>query len=244
VKIKKPSAEEGPEAFLAGNIIDAQSRFNLTNLLGDKNVIDPLELEVLTRLCATLNIDSSVPKRIADGLRDARNASNSGSGGTPSLNPGSANTTTSNRAAPLLPKNMDQLSWLGVEAASIQALKPYAVILPSSTRLNVNTASSEVLAAVIKGMDTATAARVVQLRQREPFKRVSSFVDLLPEAVRKDMAAKLDVFSDHFQVQGRLRLEDRVLTEVSMLKREHRSLGAPIKVIYRERISNIDQPGS
>jgi general secretion pathway protein K len=233
--IDKSNVNDGPDAFLSGSITDVQSRFNLTDLLTQDNKTDPLELEALTRLCTTLNIDGSVPKRIANGLVEAKAAQLD---------------STRSSAAPLYPKTVDQLSWLGVDAASIKALKPYVALLPAGTRLNVNTASREVLQAVIASLDGSNVEKLMQMRQRDAFNTVPFFIEQLPVAAQQaeplapsiNLAQKLDVFSSFFEVRAKLRLEDRVLTEVSLVKR--RLVPERPEVIRRQRVSGLDTVGA
>ena len=234
----KSNADDGPEAFLSGDITDAQSRYNLVNLVmadpADKLLkVDPAELEKLESLCRIVGIDTGVAQRIAVGLRDAM-AARAGPAGT-------------SGAAPLMPDSAAQLSWLGVDATAVQALQPFVVLLQVATPVNVNTASREVLAAILKDLDPASAERFVQMRQRTPFKNTTSFNEQLAKPIP---AAKLDatiaVRSNYFEVKSRLRLMDRVLIERSLV---HRTLKVPgqtviVTVKRRERIAGFDQPAS
>lgn len=221
--VDKAQADDGPEAFLSGSIGDAQGRYNLTNLVTPAAGATPAtvsrpELETLQRLCQLLGVETGVADRIAAGLLDA-------------LAP-------STGAAPLLPRTVAQLSWLGVDPASVQALQPYVVLLPVATPINVNTASKEVLAAAIKGMDPASAERLIQIRQRTPFKDLPGFTAQV--AAFAPLTAKLDVRSSFFEVRGRLRLVDRVLVERSMVQRLP---NGQINVLQRERIAGLDEVG-
>jgi general secretion pathway protein K len=222
--IDKANADDGPEAFLSGTIADAQARYNLTNLVTRVDAampakIDLLELETLQRLCLNIGLDAGIADRIATGLRDALAASTG--------------------AAPLQPQSVAQLRWLGIDAAAVQALQGYVVLLPGPTAVNVNTASKEVIAAAIKGMDPASAERLVQMRQRAPFKDLKSFTDEL--AAFAPINAKLDVRSSYFEVRGRLRLIDRVLVERSLVQRLP---NGQINVLLRERIASLEQVGT
>ena len=213
--------EGGVEAFLSGSISDAQGRYNLNNLI-DQNKIATSEVDVLRALCATLGIDSGVADRIAKGLLDA----NTG--------------TTAN--APLLPKMVSQLTWFGVDAASVGALEPYVSLLPSgsATPVNINTAPREVLSAVIMGSDVATSERILQVRQRTPFKSLDDFKKQFPTLDTTN--AKLDVGSDWFEVRGRLRLADRILEERSLIQRLP---AQPFSKIWeRQRVSSRESTGS
>ncbi|CAM5792182.1 Type II secretion system protein K OS=Rhizobacter sp. Root404 OX=1736528 GN=ASC76_01035 PE=3 SV=1 [Rhizobacter fulvus] len=222
--IDKSNADDGPEAFLSGTITDAQARYNLYNLIvpGDAQSpqkIDPPELQTLKRLCLNIGLDAGIADRIANGLLDARMASTG--------------------AAPLLPQSVAQLRWFGIDATAVQTLQGYVVLLPAPTKVNVNTASKEVLAAAIEEMDLASAERVVQMRQRAPFKTLKSFSDAAGLA---EIKGRVDVLSSgFFEVRGRLRLIDRVLVERSLV---HRLPNGQISVLLRERIASLEQVGT
>ncbi len=218
----KNNTDDGPEAFLSGSITDAQSRYNVTNLVDQqKGSIDPLEFAAFERLCQNLGINASVASLVASGLRDALAPAGSG-----------------NASAPLLPQSVAQLSWLGIDAASLELLAPYVVILPVATPVNVNTASAEVLVAVIKGNDHATAERLLQVRQRSPFEDMKKFEAQVPSLAPLAARPQLSVNSSFFEVRGRLRLSDRLLEETSLLQRVQ---GRQIDVLRRERLASRDE---
>jgi general secretion pathway protein K len=234
----KDNTDDGPEAFLSGSITDAQSRYNVTNLVDQaKGIVDPTEFAAFERLCQNLGVDASVAALISGGLRDALAPAGSGNAGA---------------SAPLLPQSVAQLSWLGVDAASLELLAPYIVVLPVVTPVNVNTASAEVLVAVIKGNDHATAERLLQVRQRTPFEDMPKFWAQVPALEPKPQPGtgaaagaappppKLSVTSSFFEVRGRLRLADRVLEESSLVQRVQ---GRQVDVLRRERVaSREDNP--
>jgi general secretion pathway protein K len=213
--VDKSNADDGPEAFLSGNITDAQARYNLTNLVSTGK-IDPAELATLERLCQTVRIDVNIATLIANGLLEA--------------------TVGTGASAPLKPVSVAQLTWLGVDDASVQALQPYVVLLPVATPINVNTASNEVLVAAINRLDNATAEHLLQVRQRTPFKTLQDFSGQIPALA--PLTAKLDVRSSYFEVRGRLRLVDRVLVERSLLQRLP---SGQFNVLQRERIASLEQ---
>ena len=224
------NTDDGPEAFLSGSITDAQSRYNVTNLVDQtKGIVDPLEFAAFERLCQNLGVDSSVATLIASGLRDALAPAGSGSANA------SANTSAN---APLLPQSVAQLGWLGVDAASLELLAPYIVILPVATAVNVNTASAEVLVAVIKGNDHATAERLLQVRQRTPFEDMPKFAAAVPSLAPLAAKPLLSVNSSFFEVRGRLRLSDRVLEESSLVQRVQ---GRQVDVLRRERVASREE---
>jgi len=210
--------DDGPEAFLSGSISDAQARFNLANLVDAAGKLSQPDLEAVERLCQTVGLATDVATRIATGLRDAQAA---GSGG--------------NGNAPLRPRTLAQLAWLGLDAATITALEPYATLLPTRAPVNANTAAREVLAAVIKGLDLATAERLVQLRQRDPFKTLQAVEAQIP-GLGPLNGQQVSVVSSYFEVRGRLRLDDRVLEQRSLVFRS----GLDMQVLQREQVSTVE----
>ena len=144
-----PSEEDGPDAFLSGVVQDLQARYNLHNLLTDEGKVDEKEREVLQRLCQIVGLPDGVADSIADGMAGAA--------------------AEGVEDAPLLPLTLDQLNWLGIDAETIAQLQPYAVVLPGRTGVNVNTASREVIAAAIEGLDLGGAERLVQRRMRTAY---------------------------------------------------------------------------
>ena len=213
----KSNPDDGPEAFLSGSIADMQARYNLSNLIADGKVT-PLQREALARLCAAVGVNPGVSQTIADGLLAA-------------TSPG----TDAQASAPLLPRSVDQLAWLGVDAASIKGLAPYVVLLGQVTAVNINTASREVLMAAVKDLDSASAERLVQMRQRAPFKDLTKFAEQLPTLTLP--LGTVDVRSSFFEVRAQLRLADRVLVERSLVQRRNRQ----IEVLRRERTASLDE---
>jgi type II secretory pathway component PulK len=78
----------------------------------------------------------------------------------------------------------------------------------------------------------------VQLRQRKPFKDLPAFTAEV--ASLAPITAKLDVRSSYFEVNTRLRLQDRVLVERSLVQRQP---NLQINVLHRERVASLDQVG-
>jgi general secretion pathway protein K len=216
--VDKSNADDAPDAFLSGAITDAQARFNLTSMV-DQGKLSPDAVAAFERLCQGVGVASDVATRIAEGLRD----SIVGAAGT---------------SAPLRPRSVAQLTWLGADELSVQRLAPYAILLPTRTTVNVNTASREVLTAIIKGMDLATAERLVQVRQRDPFKTIAAVEAQVP-ALAPLNTQLIAVNSSFFEVRGRLRLDDRVLEQRSLIERR----GLDMLVLQRDHVSSREAAG-
>src|SRR5205807_188434 len=115
---------------------------------------------------------------------------------------------------PLLPQTLAQLNWLAVDDDSARRMAPYVTLLPIPTSVNLNTAPREVLAAVLPGLDLGSAERLVQERQRNPFKSTADALNLTPTSVQQAAAKTPQRFgttSNYFEVRGRVRIDDRVL---------------------------------
>ena len=212
------NAEAGPEAFLAGSISDAQARYNLRNLLVDGKVA-PAQLALLQRLCASAGLAPDSAAQLANGWLAAHAAA-----------PAAGSTATQSNA-PLPPQQLADLAWLGLDALTIERLASVLVLLPVRTPVNLNTASREVLAGVINGLDLGGADRLVLARQRQPFRTLEEAATVLGPGVPL-VAGEVDVKSAFFEVRGRLRLEHRVLTEQTLIERK---TGLDVVAVQRQR---------
>jgi general secretion pathway protein K len=213
------NADAGPEAFLSGRIEDAQSRWNLRNLIDGAGKEVPAEKAALARLCQQAGLPGDTADLISAGLRQAW------------APPGA----DGNSAAPLAPQRLSELEWLGLAPTTLRRLAAWVELLPRPTPVNANTAPREVLAAAIDGLDLGSAERLVQTRQRKPFENIDDIKAQLPPTMVLD-AARVGVSSSFFLVDGRLRLDDRVLEERSLLERRGADRDFEVVVLRRERI--------
>jgi general secretion pathway protein K len=216
------NTEDAPDAFLSGQITDAQARYNLRNLIDDQGKVVEIELRTLQRLCEMAGVAPEVATRLATGLRDAlaRETTASGSVGAD---------------APLVPRTVAQLAWLGVDPEAVSRLRPFVTLLPERKPLNLNTAEREVIAATIEGLDLGSAERLVQSRQRNPLRNLEEARKVLPTGVQLE-SSRVGISSNYFEVQGRLRLGERVLEQRSLVQRQ----GLEIVQLRRERVSLQD----
>ncbi|OYT89553.1 MAG: general secretion pathway protein GspK [Burkholderiales bacterium PBB6] len=221
---KDNTSDTGLDAFLSGQITDAQSRYNLRNLVEDDDEAVKAELKIITRLCEVLSLPSGVAQRLAEGMRGASEAEDK-------LDDKEAVAT----GAPLRPVRVEQLRWLGLDADTVQRLTPFVTILPQRTRVNLNTASVEVMMATIDGLDRASAQRLTQqrLQLRKGFENLAAIKALLPEKVVLE-ERHVAINSSHFEVTGQLRYEDSILREVSLVQRR----GQDVTVLRRDRLSH------
>ena len=221
----RDNTEDGPEAFLSGAIEDAQARYNLRNLVEQGQVVAG-ELAVLRRLCESAGVSGDVAGRLAVGLRDAWATDGAGA-------------TDSNPNPSVPPRALSQLTWLGLDAGAVERLSPYVVLLPKRTTVNVNTAPREVIAAVVDGLDLAGAERLVQTRAQTPFRQLTEVQRALGGNLTIS-ATRLGTASSFFVVSGRMRLDDRMLEERSLVERQ----GSQIVPLSRERFASRESAGA
>jgi general secretion pathway protein K len=207
--------DDGPDAYLSGVIVDAQSRYNLLNLtLGDDQAA-AAEQRILARLLDTVGANPSLAATVAEALRRALPA---GAAAAAASAAGDGNVVVNaDPSAVIAPTRVEQLAWYGLDADTLRRLSPYVVWLPTRTTVNINTAPREVIAAVAEGLDLASADRLVQARQRTPFRNLRDAEALLGQV--KLETTRFGVASTHFEVSGRLRLDDRVVEQHAWLVR-------------------------
>jgi len=220
---KNNTTDTGLEAFLSGQITDAQSRYNLRNLLQDEDVDAARELATLRRLCEALGLPPETATRIAEGMKGADMAEDQ-LDDEEAVAPG----------APLPPQRVQQLTWFGLDADAVRRLAPYVIILPTPTPVNLMTAPPEVLSAVLDGLDRGSAERFAQKRLALDVHGIPDIKPLLPEKVytQLDDTARVSIKSDHFEILGELRYESFVLRELSLVARR----GMDVVVLRRERL--------
>lgn len=246
--VDRENTDDAPEAFLSGSMTDMQSRYNLRNLVADGKVV-PQELQALRRLCEVAGLAPTLADALAENLRQAwvsaERATPEGAAAAAQAAAAAAQAGGAGQAAapplssnpPLVPQALDDLVWLGVDAASVDRLRPYVVILPEPTRVNVNTAPKEVIAAVIDGLDLSSAERLVQARQRSPMMSPSDAAPLMGRPPLEPLAlARVDVDSSYFEVRGRLRFEDRVVEQRFLVKR----VGQEVITLHQERSAGVE----
>jgi len=202
-------------AFLSGQIADLQARLNVLNLVSANPQTQAGALARFTRLFQALGLPTSQLAALQRNLTRAYAI----------MYPGQISTDNAQAGdVPLLPQRVEQLTWLGLNAATVTRLAPYVTILPPSapgaiTPVNLNTASSVVIYAALPGLDAAQAERLVTLRQSAYFSSVADAVqrgDLASADVDTSWAG---VNSSFFEVFGRLRLDNVALEEVSAVQR-------------------------
>lgn len=221
------TTDTGIEAFISGRIDDAQARYNLRNLLDAQGKPVQLEVATLRRLCEAIGLPGTADVLLA-GLVQAW---------APARGDGA-------QASAIEPTRMADLAWLGLDATTLAELSRVADILPSQTPVNLNTASREVIFAVIPEIDLAGAERIVRQRNNRfaSLQQVSE-EGLLPPTAQLT-AARTQVRSTHFYVSATVRYEDRALTDRALVQQSGEGSAAQVVLLRRERRPTLAVAGA
>jgi len=208
LEISTPDGQR--RAIFSGLIEDEQGKFNLARL-ATGGVVQPNELAALQNLLSSLGVAASLAPAIAQ--RVARSQ------------PGSGQPAT----APAL-RSIDDLQGMEhIGLDTVATLSSYLTVLPRTVALNVNTASAEVLSAVLPDLDLATARSLTQQRDQGLwFNSRGDFLNRLDNP-QKAVSVALDVRSEWFKVHGEVELDH---ARVGMTALLHRQGNAPPTVSW------------
>ena len=194
-----------------GRIDDEQGKFNLRNLV-NREQLDAEQLHSFERLCRTLGVDPAVSRRISQ-----RVIASYAQKGLPAKYP--------------MLRSLDDLSGLeGLTPEVLQRLQAYISVLPGNTWVNGNTASAEVLSAVVPQLSLSQAQGLVAERDNGHwFINRGDFVNRLHLPQVAVDSVQVGITSEWFRLQGQARRERRRVTIDALL---HRPEDREPKVIW------------
>ncbi|GAA7763519.1 type II secretion system minor pseudopilin GspK [Helicobacter pylori] len=206
--------QAGETSFLSGRILDAQARFNLTNLYqstsGESGLtisIDPASMQAFGRLLQTLGMNAALAETTAQYvLRAAKGGSGDG------------------QPVPRPPDSVQSLLAIpGFTPEMIDTLEPFVTVLPERTTVNANTADAEVLAAVIDKLPLDRARELLRQRDRAYFNNTGDITTQLQTIAPKAVitANTLDVSSRYFLIYGLVRHDRARRLKVSLVERQN-----------------------
>jgi general secretion pathway protein K len=208
------------DATLSGRIMDATARYNLLNL-ATGGAPDRLNVRIFERLLKNLQLDPALAEKAALAVASSAPAEvPQGDGsGAPQVQrqPGS------------LPIEMNRVDDLlavpGFTPAMVEKLRPFVIVLPSKTPVNVNTAPPEVLAALVKEYSLSQATALVARRKTASFRTMEGFTEQLygGELDKEEPAppvATAALTSTYFLVQSRIRLDRAALDAEALVNRQ------------------------
>ena len=216
------------EVVLSGNIVDAQSRYNLTNLSTD-GVVNPVEVATFQRLLTNLHLPRDLAVAVATSVAAAQPTKPqanlpAATGAVAATSPTNAIFATGGTGGTLPLLHVEDLLALpGISPEMVRSLKDFVVVLPVPTPVNLNTASAEVLAACFDSMSQSDAASLIASRAVAYFRDAVDFSTRLPgsKAISATSNAEPVAFStSFFLVNGKVRMGRATSNTMSLIKRE------------------------
>jgi general secretion pathway protein K len=192
------------EGEIGGELDDLSGRFDLNGVTRTRGS-DPAQLAAITRLLTELGISPSEATALTGSLV-AWSATGSSQAPQSAAKTGNAGEMAAGKAAGVSLVDTDELKQVdGFGVDVVARIQPYVAAFPEMTPLNVNTASAEVLAAVVPGLGIDQARILVAQRQVVPFKNVSDFKSRLPSGVVVPDDARFSVAGRFFLASVRAR---------------------------------------
>ncbi len=182
-------------AFVSGRMRDAQARLNLNGLANGEQ-IDQQRVDTLKRLLEVLNLKKELADDIASRMGDVPK-------------PASYDAL------------LDEMRAAGtIDGESAERLRPFVVVLPVPTPVNLNTASAEVLAACFTDLPLDAARALVRSREQAWFNQVSDAAARLPGTSGQTAGGNVSVNTGFFEVEGRVRVGRADLGVLALIERE------------------------
>lgn len=205
-------------AVISGGIVDEQAKWNLQNLqLGGE--AQESRLQGLRQLLGQTGLSPAESEALMAAVLE-RVPVVEGAGPAGSL----ASNAPWRQFQPLLE------AILPGDEARQQLVRRWVTWLPEPSRLNINTASEEVMMATIPGMDRGQAESVVRYRARIPLSGESALISLLPSGVTVP-AGQIGAQSSYFRLEGTVQFGAAELAFSSLLRR---SVNQSVLLDHRE----------
>ncbi|PJC95833.1 general secretion pathway protein GspK [Janthinobacterium sp. BJB1] len=200
------------DATVSGRALDAQARFNITNLVDATGPINPQQVLAYQRLLSNLRLDSGLAQATADAVLRAKPKPRAVSSGSDGKAP-AASAAGGGSEPVAFTQIEDLLAVPGYTPQMIEQLRDFVIVLPELTPVNVNTAPAEVLAAVTT-MSLSEASALTLSNPRKKFVDLANLKNNIIEGV------ELDVKSRYFLTVIRVRLDRAALDAVALVNRK------------------------
>jgi len=185
---------------LKAHLTDAQSMFNLTNLWTSNNAGQPDTdaIKVYVSLLNQLGLDGELANQ-------------------------TVNIALRSKAKPT--HIDDLLTFPGYSKEILTKIKPFVIVLPQPTPVNINTCSSEVLLAVYSFLTRSDVDRLLQSRTTAPFasideinKRVNQ---VRPNVAKPTINPLLDVKSNYWIAYSEIKMRQRLFSNQTLISRNY-----------------------
>jgi len=210
-------------AMVAGAITDEQGKLNLNNLVNAAGQKSDADMLVFQRLLTSLGLAPDLAYAVLDWI-DA-DADLSASAGAE--DPYYLALARPYRAANSPMAQVEELYRVrGFDAATVAKLRPYVTALGRGTKVNVNTASIPVLAALLPNVNADKIAALVEKRKQSPVRSLPDVTALLGSEANPALAF-MDVKSAFFAVVVQVAQDDVQLSLDALVARTPPAGGPP-----------------
>jgi len=218
-------------AMLIGLVQDQQGRINLNALVKADGAANELMVKRLEHLLQLLGLEQGIARAVLDWI-DA--------GITPEFAGGAEDDyymlqTPPYRAANRLMVSVSELLLVkGVDHEAYRLLLPHVSALPNNnSKINVNTASAEVLASLADTLTVADGEALIEARPDTGFAKIDDFTNELEQlGEHKYDPAILDVKSDYFLIDAMAEFDESTAQLYSLV---HRNDTGGVRVVMRSR---------
>jgi general secretion pathway protein K len=204
------------DGMITFTVSDAQSRFNLNNLVRAGGTPSPADREMFQRLLTSQGLDPGLSNALVDWM-DLNNDVTS-PGGAEDIDYLSLPQPYRSARQPL--QSVDELRLVkGFSVEIVEKLRPYVTALPVHTTVNVHTAPEQVLAALFVNTPASAALQtVLDSRVSQPFADSAQFIARLPAGTPQPPPSLYGINTGYFLVTidiryGRLQRSTEALIE-------------------------------
>ena len=203
-------------ATLSGRVIDAQSRFNLTNLAAN-GTVDAAQVAIFQRLLGALQLDTGLAQASAELLAASQPKAASATGAA----------VVPPAKGPIGITQIDDLLAVPGFSPEIYArLKDFVTVLPRPTPVNANTAPAEVLQAIIDTLSASDATALVASRERAYFRDGADLAQRVPGIAPS--SSQIAFATNFFLVDGKVKIGRAWLQMLALIERN----GSSTKLLW------------
>lgn len=218
---------ESFDATVSGHIIDAQSRYNLTNLSKDRKINGDHVL-MFKHLLQNLQLDPGLATKVAQQVQNTQSPAPEGSQMV------GAKEKKANATGPIAMMQVEDLLAIpGVSQQVVEKLRKFVVVLPEPAPVNVNTAPAEVLAMLAPELTMADANVLVERRKRGGhYQDKASFVVQAQAGGSKTLVQdSYDTASNFFLVSSKVKLDRAALDSEALMHRRAEE-GNHVRIVW------------
>ena len=201
-------------AIVSGSIADEQGKFNLNNLVRD-NRRSETDAAVFQRLLSSLGLDPGLADAVVDWIDGDSDLS--GPGGAEDAYYLSLKKPYRTANATMM--QIEELYQVrGFDAKAVAKLRPYVSALPTNTPVNVNTASSALLLALLPDLGERIQAHL-KVRDAKPLRTKDDVKKWAGRTLSAAEDERLDVGSSYFYVRVQVAQDDVELSTDALVSR-------------------------